>query len=67
MRGTPVGSPREMERDLQGPKSLITNRAYRQFLSGTKEGTLALDPEKVALASQWDGLHRAVDSEPFFT
>lgn len=48
----------------KGQKSLITNKAYRQFLSGTKDETLALDPEKVELASQWDGLHGVITNDP---
>jgi transposase len=42
---------------------LITNRAYRSFLTKPKAEKPALDQDKIQAAAQWDGLHGIITND----
>ena len=48
----------------QNPKDLLNNYGYKKFLVVEGKTQLRIDQEKIAQASQWDGLHGVITSLP---
>ena len=46
------------------PKDLLSNRGYKQYLRIEGKSTLTLNPDKIAQAQRWDGLHGVITNLP---
>lgn len=46
------------------PKDLLSNRGYKQYLRIEGESALVLNPDKIAQAQRWDGLHGVITNLP---
>lgn len=45
------------------PRKLVTNRGYLKFLDSKAKGEVALNEEKIAEDSRWDGLHGIITND----
>ncbi|MYH68622.1 MAG: IS1634 family transposase [Gammaproteobacteria bacterium] len=46
------------------PKDLLSNRGYQQYLRIEGQSTLRVNPDKIAQAQRWDGLHGVITNLP---
>ena len=46
------------------PKDLLSNRGYKQYLRIEGKSTLRVNPDKIAQAQRWDGLHGVITNLP---
>lgn len=53
----------KIQSKLDTGATLVTNRAYKSFLTLPKNKKLTLDKAKVAAAAQWDGLHGLITND----
>ncbi len=53
----------KIQAKLNAGATLITNRAYKSFLTIPKNKKLELDNAKISAAAQWDGLHGIITND----
>jgi len=49
------------------PKDLLNNYGYKKYLQVNGESTLSVNPDKIAQAQRWDGLHGVITNLPATT
>ena len=63
-RDKAIGKLRKKLAKSQNPKDLLNNYGYKKYLHVEGKTTLTVNPDKVAEAQRWDGLHGVITNLP---
>ncbi len=66
-RDQAIAKLREKLAKSQNPKDLLNNYGYKKYLKVDGNSTLSVNPDKIAQAQRWDGLHGVITNLPTST